>query len=89
MPIHRSAAKRVRTSQEERSRNRALRSQVRGVVKRLSTEKDKSKAEEQLKVLSSVLDKAARKGAIHRKAASRAKSRLAKQVSDLAGPKAE
>jgi small subunit ribosomal protein S20 len=89
LPTHRSAAKRVRTSQMERTRNRAWRSQVRGVMKSLTSEKDKSKAQEQLKVVSSVLDKAARKGAIHRKAASRTKSRLARQVNDLPGPKAK
>jgi small subunit ribosomal protein S20 len=89
LPTHRSAVKRVRTSQEERTRNRAWRSQVRGVMKSLTSEKDKSKAQEQLKVVSSVLDKAARKGAIHHKAASRTKSRLARQVNDLPGPKAE
>ena len=89
MPTHRSAAKRVRTSQMERTRNRAWRSQVRGAVKTLSSEKDKSKAQETLKVVSSVLDKATQKGAIHHKAASRTKSRLARQVNDLPEPKAE
>jgi len=58
-------------------------------MKDLSSEKDKSKAQETLKVVSSVLDKATQKGAIHRKAASRAKSRLARLVNDLPEPKAE
>ena len=89
MPTHKSAAKRVRTSQEERVRNRVWRSQVRGVMKSLGSEKDKSKAQEQLKVVSSILDKAARKGAIQDKVASRAKSRLARQVNSLPEPKAE
>lgn len=89
MPTHKSAAKRVRTSRAERTKNSAWRSRVRGVVKRLSSEKDKSKAQETLKVASSILDKAARKGAIHHKATSRAKSRLAKLVNDLPEPKAK
>lgn len=83
MPTHKSAAKRVRTSKEERAGNRAWRSQVRGMEKALRSEKDKTKAQQALKEAISTLDKAAQKGAIHHKAVSRAKSRLAKHVNEL------
>jgi small subunit ribosomal protein S20 len=80
MPQHASAKKRMQTNERDRLRNRAVKSQVRGAVKELRTSLGSAEAAEQLPRTHSVLDKAAKKGVIHRKKVDRLKSRLAKAV---------
>ena len=78
MPQHASAKKRMQTNERDRQRNRAVRSQTRSAVKDLRATLGKEGAAEQLSKTHSVLDKAAKKGVIHRKTVDRMKSRLAK-----------
>jgi small subunit ribosomal protein S20 len=70
-----SAKKNMRKSRAAAERNRAQRATLRTAVKKASgagaTKADKTNA-------TSLLDRAARKGLIHRNAAARSKSRLAK-----------
>jgi small subunit ribosomal protein S20 len=86
---HPSAEKRNRQRTKRALRNRSIKSTVRTYVKRVRTAIEKSgkaEAAEALKKAIVVLDKAASKGAVHRKAASRVISRLASQVHKLALP---
>lgn len=80
MPQHASAKKRMRTSERDRLRNRAVKSQVRGAVKKLRNSLGEETAGHELSQAHSVLDNASRKGVLHRKKVDRMKSRLAKAV---------
>ncbi|MFP3974829.1 MAG: 30S ribosomal protein S20 [Dehalococcoidia bacterium] len=78
-----SAKKRMRTSQEQRYRNKSLRSRCKTFTSRAETlieQGDLTQAEEAMKRAFSVLDKTARKRAIHPNNASRHKSRLMKRL---------
>lgn len=83
MPQHKSAIKRVRQSEKRRLHNRTLRSRMRTLVKKVLNEKDKSKAEVQLKEAVSYLDRMTVKGIIHKNNAAHKKSRLTKYVNQL------
>jgi small subunit ribosomal protein S20 len=74
-----SAEKRIRTSGKKRSRNKARVSRLRGAVKRYS-QADSKKRSELLPKTHSEIDRALAKGVIHRNAAARYKSRLAKKA---------
>ena len=86
MANHPSAEKRNRQRITRTARNRAVSSVVRTFVKRVRVaieEKNAGEASTALKVAIVQLDKAATKGAIHVKAASRTISRLSAQVHAL------
>lgn len=83
MPSHKSCAKRMRISEDERQRNRAWRSQLRAAVKAVRTETNKDEALKKLVLATSIIDRAASKGLIHRKNADRNKSRLHHHVQKL------
>ena len=74
-----SAEKRIRTSAKKRARNKARVSRLRSAVKgyRQTDAKGKAKA---LPTTHSEIDRALAKGVIHRNAAARYKSRLAKKA---------
>lgn len=74
----------MRTSEKERTRNRAFRSQLRDAIKSVRTETNKDEAGKKLKNATTLLDKAASYGLIHKRNADRNKSRLTKFVQKLA-----
>ncbi len=79
MAIHKSVEKRARQNRVRNARNRALRSNLRTVVKKFRTlieAKDLEGAEAGLPALYSVIDRAVTKGILHRNTAARKKSRL-------------
>ncbi len=83
MANHKSALKRDRQAQVRRMRNKANRTMVKTVVRAVNEaieEQAADKAQEALKKAIPVIHKAATKGAIHRKTASRKVSRLTKRV---------
>jgi small subunit ribosomal protein S20 len=83
MPNIKSAIKRVKTSNEHRAQNASVKSTMRTAVKSvdaLVTNNELDKAKVALVEASKKLDKAARQGLIHKNAAARQKSRLAKKV---------
>ncbi|MDR0734994.1 MAG: 30S ribosomal protein S20 [Elusimicrobiota bacterium] len=80
---HTSAIKAQRQSQRRKSRNTGLKKTIRAAAKKVIA----GKAAQDLKKASSALDKAAKKGVIHKKAAARKKSRLAKLVNKAAKAK--
>ena len=76
------AKKRAAQSDRRRARNRSVVTQVRNVVKNLrrTAETEAAKVGGLLSNAVSELDAAVRKGALHRKTASRLKSRISKTV---------
>jgi len=83
----RSAIKRVRQNERRRVRNAATRSSVRTAVKATRTALEGGAKEEARATLArtiQVLDKAVTKGVLHKNAAARRKSRLARQLNALA-----
>jgi small subunit ribosomal protein S20 len=82
----RSAIKKHRQSLKRKARNMHVRSTLKSLAKDLNSaieEKDSAKSKEFLKTMISTLDKAASKGIIHKKTASRSISRLSKRVYEL------
>lgn len=86
MATHKSAIKRAKQSENRRTRNRARKTVVKNVVKRVRVALANKSAEEAQAALSQaipVIDKAAAKGTLHHKTASRKISRLSSQVYTL------
>ncbi len=87
MANHKSAAKKARRDAEARLRNRANRSTMKTALKKfLAVVATGNKAEAQalLPKTLGVVDKACRKGVLHKNAANRYKSRLTLKVNALA-----
>ncbi len=76
MPRIRSAKKRMRQAKARTERNRAQRSAVRTAVKKARSET----TPQNVAAAAQALDRGARKGLVHRNAAARKKSRLAKKL---------
>jgi small subunit ribosomal protein S20 len=86
MPNIKSAIKRVKTSDARRAHNAQIKSTMRTAIKKveaLVANNDIENAKAAFAVASEKLDKAARKGLIHKNVAARQKSRLAKKVNGL------
>lgn len=84
MPNTLSAERRVRSTARRQARNRAAKSRVKTMEKRYLTlvgEGKKDEAGLALRDVTSALDKASKKGAIHWATADRKKSRLALKLS--------
>lgn len=62
MPTHKSAEKRIITSEKARLANRAIRSAIRTSLKKIRTAEKKEAISAEMPNLFSMLDKAARKG---------------------------
>jgi small subunit ribosomal protein S20 len=80
VPNIKSAKKRVRLAEENRKRNKSLKTRIKNITKKLKEEKDFKKKEELLKVAYSVVDKAVQKGAIHKNTAARKKAQFARLI---------
>jgi small subunit ribosomal protein S20 len=73
----------MKTSEQQRQRNRTLSSQLRAAIKQLRNETNKEEAARIYREVTSLLDRAAGENIIHKKNADRNKSRLAQMVSRL------
>ncbi|MFH0947736.1 MAG: 30S ribosomal protein S20 [Elusimicrobiota bacterium] len=83
---HTSALKEARKNLKRRTVNRAVKSRIKTAIKKFETaltEKNLELAKELLRVISGILDKAAKKKIIHKKNASRKISRLSMRMSRL------
>jgi len=83
---HKSALKRARQNDIRRLRNKSVRTRVKSIVKdlRLSVSEDsKEAALKKLDIAKTNIDRAAQKGVIHKKTASRKISRLSKLVNTI------
>lgn len=76
MPQHRSCKKRMRTSSEQRARNRALRSQMSKAIIDFRESSKRTDARTQLNQVMGLIDQAARQHIVHKNKAARDKSRL-------------
>lgn len=83
MANHKSALKRIRSNNAKRLRNKYQHKTARTYIKRLKDTTDKSKAEELLKDVVSMIDKLAKKNIIHSNNAANKKSQLMKHVNSL------
>lgn len=80
MPRIKSAKKRMRQTRAHTSHNRTQRSQLRTAVKRVRSAATMADAQQAYAEAVGIIDRAGRKNLIHRNAAARQKSRLAKTV---------
>ena len=91
MANHKSAIKRNRQSLVRRDRNRMNRTKVKTALKKIDAaievEESVEKAQEALVAAVPIIERAAVKGAFHKKTASRKVSRLTKRVNDFAKSK--
>ena len=81
MPKIRSAKKQMRQSRKHRVVNRNQRSSLRTAIKDVRSATSATDAQTAYKAVEQLLDRAARKGLIHKNSAARHKSRLWKVVS--------
>ena len=82
-----SAKKRILVAATRTERNKAIRSQIKTVVKKVEAAvaaSDKAAAEEAMKLSAKLLDTAAGKGVIHHNSADRKKSRMNLKFNKLA-----
>ncbi len=87
MANHKSAAKKARRDVEARVRNRANRSTMKTALKKFLTvvaAGNKAEAQKALPAIMGVMDRAEKKGVLHKNTASRYKSRLTLKVNALA-----
>lgn len=83
MPNTKQALKRIRVSEKRNARNRFVKSSVKTAVRRFSetlAQGDMENAGNTLQTAVKSLDKAVSKGVVHKNAAARKKSRLAKRL---------
>ena len=86
MANHKSALKRARQNEQRRIRNKMTKTKVKNIVKDVRLAAGKESNETVLNKLNqaqSIIDKAAKKGIIHKKNASRKISRLAGLVKSI------
>ncbi len=87
MPNIKSSIRSVKTDAERRARNAMAKSAFRNASRKvldLTKAGQKEEAQLSLAVASGLIDKAARKGIIHKNTAARKKSRLAKKINAMA-----
>ena len=87
MPNHKSAEKRVRQNEKRRTINRGHRGKLRTGIKKLRTAlegTDAANVKALLPETISLIDKAVQKGALHKNAAARYKSRLTVHANESA-----
>jgi small subunit ribosomal protein S20 len=79
---HKSALKRAIQSEQRRMRNKAVQTRVKNVVKdvNLAMAENAEDAGQRLDIAKSIIDKAAKRGVLHKRTAARKISRLAQKV---------
>jgi len=84
MANHKATKKDVRQATKRRDRNRYAGKTTRNAIRDLREVKEKKVAGEQLPKISSMIDKLAKKGIIHKNKAANLKRKLARKVNGLA-----
>ncbi len=77
MPRHKSAEKRVHTSLRDQKRNLAVKSELKTLLRKARQEPGNTSL---MRSVASKLDRAVKKGVLHKAVANRRKSRLARMV---------
>lgn len=83
MPQHKSAKKRLRQNKKRQEANRARRSKLRTLVRKVLESTEKEQAEKNLQEAMSFIDRASTKGILHENTAARKKSRMTRHVNSL------
>ena len=83
MAQHKSALKRIRSTEVRNTRNKYQHKTARTFVRKLKATKDKAEALELFKKVTAMLDKLAKRNIIHKNKAANQKSKLAKHVASL------
>jgi len=83
MANHKSAKKRIRSNESKRLANRYFARTMRNSLKDIRLTNEKTTAEEKLPKVTSLIDKLAKKGIIHKNKAANLKSGLAKKINKL------
>jgi small subunit ribosomal protein S20 len=87
MANHKATKKDVRKATKRRDSNRYYGKTARNAIRDLKTIKEQKEAGEKLPSISSLIDRLAKKGVIHRNKAANLKSKLTKRVNALAAAK--
>jgi small subunit ribosomal protein S20 len=80
---HKSAIKRARQNEKKRTRNRSVKTRVKNVIKETRAaiaDGSSDAAADSVRSAQSIIDKAAKKGVIHKRSAARKISRLTKKA---------
>ena len=88
MPQTRSAKKHLRQTEKRTQRNKAYKSRIKTVIRKVRQAVDEGRAEDarlSYREATSLLDKAVEKGILHKNNAGHRKSRLTLQVNKLEG----
>ena len=83
MANHKSAQKRIRSSEVRRVRNRYYGKTMRNAVRKFRTLEDKNEATEKLPKIISMIDKLAKRTIIHKNKAGNLKSKLTRMVNTM------
>ncbi len=83
MAHHKSALKRIRSSEKRRIRNRYYSKTMRNAIRRFRSLTSKTEAKEQLPKLVSLIDKNAKRNVIHKNKAGNLKSKLTLMANSL------
>lgn len=83
MATSKQSQKRIRTNEKARIANKAVRGAMKTAVKQAAGAADPKQGKEALALAMKKLDKASKAGVIHKNAAARRKSRLARRLNAL------
>jgi|TARA_B100001093_G_scaffold310577_1_gene296335 small subunit ribosomal protein S20 len=83
MANHKSALKRIRSNNAKRILNKYQHKTTRNAIKSLRDLKNKKKAEKAFSLVSSMIDKLAKRNIIHDNKAANLKSKLSKHIASL------
>lgn len=83
MAFHKSAKKRIKTSEKKRLHNKYYAKTMRNAIKKFRSITDKKDATEKLPDITSLIDKVAKKSIIHKSKAGNLKSKLAKYANSI------
>ncbi|PID27869.1 MAG: 30S ribosomal protein S20 [Candidatus Cloacimonadota bacterium] len=89
MPNHKSCEKRLRQDKKRHARNHFIKSTIKTLAKKIHSDITLEEKEQLLHDIYAQLDKAAKKGVIHKRTASRRKSRLALYFNKVKAESAE
>lgn len=87
MAHHKSAKKRIRSSERKKAVNKMTDSKIKTVVKKTFETDKKEELEKLYKEAISILDKGTSKGRLHKNTAARKKSRLTKHLNKVSSTK--
>jgi small subunit ribosomal protein S20 len=87
MAHHKSAKKRIRSSERRKKTNKMLDSKIKTVLKKTLSTSNKEEADKLYKEAVATIDKGAAKGRLHKNNAARKKAKITKHINKLAAAK--